>query len=138
MGKTLVSKYPNVLKSSIKIRVKKPTSKLDSEKAELKRRKFGIAQNEPPPKKIKVDDESGPELNIATNYVADQNAERNEIVLKSRGNYYLQTKDSDTGDLFFDDEFKTTYFKNCLRDLYLNIVEEISLEGLDGITLEGK
>lgn len=53
------------------------------------------------------------------------------------GNLYLTNKAYSKSDLFFNDEKKCNYeaLKRC--DLGFNIVDEIALEGLDGITVEG-
>lgn len=134
MGKTLISKYPNtILKNTSKLKIKYPTTKFDSDKVELKRGQPNSSENEPPLKKVKTNEcvnKSGISPNPAPN--------GNEIVLKNGQYFYLHAKDSEKGDIFFEDECKTSHFKNIIRDLYFNIVEEISLEGLDGITLEGE
>lgn len=120
MGKVIVNTYPNkILKTRTNIKRNKKYSN-NLEKTLLKRKHPTEDDTILPFKKAKIN---------------GNNAEsKDEVIIKNGSLYYAQAKESD---LFFDDELKESYFKNVLRDLYLNILEEISLEGLDGITTEG-
>lgn len=53
------------------------------------------------------------------------------------GNIILMHKLYQKSDLFFNDEKKCNYESSKKFDLNFHIVDEIALEGLDGITLEG-
>lgn len=131
MGKAIVNTYPNkIVKSSIGKRSKKYGN--NSEKAQLKRKLPGETENVIPLKKAKIKDNTTADDDVKENEIEPTDG---EIIVRNGNLYYSETKQSD---LFFDDELKATYFKNIIRDLYLNILEEISLEGLDGITTEGK
>ncbi|KAJ8939731.1 hypothetical protein NQ314_011017 [Rhamnusium bicolor] len=50
----------------------------------------------------------------------------------------LILKEDNTSDLFFLDELKSSYENYVRKDFSFRIIDEISLEGLDGITIEGK
>jgi hypothetical protein len=54
-----------------------------------------------------------------------------------RGNAYLVHRSYLKTDLFFNDEKKCNYESFKKLDLSFHVVDEIALEGLDGITLEG-
>lgn len=137
MGKTFVSNYTNVVLKSRKIRIRNVGTKQITEKRQLKRRYSDETESELPLKKNKTSEDIN-KTKIDFMQDTTEYLDENELIIKSGGYVYLQIKDSDKGDLFFDDELKSTYFKNILRDIYVNIVEEISLEGLDGITTECK
>lgn len=137
MGKTLTSKFPNsntILKNnSKKSRIKRRlTNKLGSEK-DLKWKHSHAQENEPPLKKPKTINE----LDLI-NVFEEKNEDVAELILKNGNYFYLQEEDSNKSDLFCFDELKTTYLKNIFTDIYWHIFEEIALEGLDGITIEGK
>lgn len=139
MGKTFLTNYTNIVLKNQKSRIRKAATKQIAEKRHLKTRNSDETESELPFKKIKTCPENISESEIDleqdTTAVLDDDC---ELVLNNGSSIYLQVKDSDKGDLFFDDELKSTYFKNLLTDFYVNIVEEISLEGLDGITTECK
>lgn len=138
MGKTFVSNYSNkILKSNRNTRIRKNVNKLNSEKVQHKRQHSGKTESELPTKKQKIVNESIAEKKVNVNVSSDTDI-TDTVVLKNGNFFCLKPTDSYKGDLFLDDELKTTYFKNILQDIYLNIIEEISLEGLDGITTEGK
>lgn len=135
MGKKLISKYPSeIVKNSVKVKIKKHVNR--AEKHENKRQLSSGQENEPPYKKTKIDDTTLKQC-VVTNHDLSLDLDSRERVVK-HGNYvYLQTTDCHMVDLFCVDELKNTYFQNIVRDFYWNLIEEISLEGLDGITLEG-
>lgn len=127
MGKAIVNTYPNkILKSTIGKRNKKY-----AEKTQLKRKHSDETENVLPFKRVKVKQKATVDDNRKSTIEPKVDA----IIIKNGTLYLSQAKQSD---IFFDDELKATYFKNLIRDPYLNILEEVSLEGLDGITIEGK
>ncbi|CAH1963347.1 unnamed protein product [Acanthoscelides obtectus] len=56
-------------------------------------------------------------------------------VLASNGDVCLKIKTEEVYDLFLEDELTNAYFC-CFKDLYFHIIDEIALEGLDGITIQ--
>lgn len=128
MGKTLISKCSEtMLKHSVKVRIKKAANKLDSAK-----RHSSFIEGEPLSKKSKPNEDI-----IVTDFnnLFNDDEQGKNLVKREENNYYLYTECKT--DHFFTDEVNTTFLKNELCDFYFDIVEEIALEGLDGITLEG-
>ncbi|XP_074040495.1 general transcription factor 3C polypeptide 1 isoform X2 [Leptinotarsa decemlineata] len=160
MGKQIETKYSNashnvLKKSSTKEKNRRP-KKLnisDSEKGpsspNCKRKNWGMSDIKEPPSKIPKlsaeyigNDENPPldhvKTHISWNIPDDNEIAQNKVTIEYSKNLdkaYLKEEDAHR-DLFFVDELRNGYFNFITKDFYFHVIDEICLEGLDGITLE--
>lgn len=135
MGKRLQTRFQDVNQRIIK-RIRKDKTKSERLVSKRKRKsstdlsepKEKISKNELPNKTHHSSTEINNEFNINNVYVGKLPKSK-DIVLKHN--------EVDL-DLLFSDELKNSYLNLINTDFYFIILDEISLEGLDGITIEGK
>lgn len=135
MGKRLQTRFQDVNQRIIK-RIRKDKTKSERLVSKRKRKsstdlsepKEKISKNEPTNKTHHLSTEINNEFNINNVYVGKLPKSK-DIVLKHN--------EVDL-DLLFSDELKNSYLNLINTDFYFIILDEISLEGLDGITIEGK
>ncbi|CAG9814775.1 unnamed protein product, partial [Phaedon cochleariae] len=152
MGKVLETKFSDVSHRILRKPVKRDkfsasqssTSKNDDTNPK-KRKISGINDDDShlPNKLQRLSTDILPEsLDIVQTEIQDE-MKGNEIVVNkiygekcSTSDYvYLKIEDNSC-DLFLDDELKNSHGNFIFKDLYFHIMDEICLEGLDGITIE--
>lgn len=131
MGKAIQTKYSNV--SGQIIKKKKEIRRLGA--ARIKRKLKDVSDHKGPAPKIpRLSDDNGKGSITVPN---DEFLNEQVSVKVSDGSVCLNIGNEDTFDLFMDDELRNCNSNFIKEDFYAHIFEEISLEGLDGITIEG-
>lgn len=138
MGKLIRSRtdYSDLHHRILKTR-KKKGNKHETPENQLKRKILGSSEEEPPSKTPKLCTEDNTKESFDFGKNADKNVS-DMVIVENSEFLHLKMKDIQVNDLFNNDELKNCYMQYTNKDIYALISEEIGLEGLDGITLEGK
>ncbi|CAG9861769.1 unnamed protein product [Phyllotreta striolata] len=127
MGKRLQPQFSDINQRIIK-RPKKDKTKPEERASAIKRKSSTILE-EPKEKQFINKRAEPPEYSCKTGNVLVRKLQNSTDAL-------LSLEDDLTNDLLFSDELKNSYLKFISTDFYYHILDEISLEGLDGITIE--
>ncbi|KAG5885477.1 hypothetical protein JTB14_005068 [Gonioctena quinquepunctata] len=148
MGKLIQTKYADVSHRIIKKCSKKDNSSNEVEKV-FKRKYWGPNDNEPATKLLRLCEEQKgdveeqvPEESILEegwNYFPENEFDQGKVLSEFNTSFkdaFLKIDDPYQCDLFFADELKNSHVNFIEKDFYFHIIDELCLEGLDGITFE--
>ncbi|XP_018568192.1 general transcription factor 3C polypeptide 1 [Anoplophora glabripennis] len=144
MGKSIEQKYSDVSHRIIKKSVKKEkhVKKSPRDVISIKRKLPSIEDNDQPSVKLVRTENVGarekPALDLSQITLKNQDEVNCSQIYAAHccGCVRLEITDSNSRDLFLHDELSDSYENYINNDFGFQIVDEISLEGLDGITIE--
>lgn len=146
MGKSIEQKYSDVSHRIIKKPVKrdKLIKKSSRDLLPAKRKLPSIEDNDQLNVKLVrteiVDFQEKPKFDNLPQVIVQKQNEINSCevyAVQTHDGVRLEIKENKSRDLFMHDELSDNYENYINNDLAFQILDEISLEGLDGITIEG-
>ncbi|KAJ8917397.1 hypothetical protein NQ315_002421 [Exocentrus adspersus] len=141
MGKLIEQKYSDISHKIIKKHAKKdPFRSLDNAQSGKRKLPSINDDDEPHPKTLKtglVNIEVNPP-EVPTDPTAQELNESTPktYAVQNGDNIWLETDENNSKDLFLQDELLDSYHSYTTNDFGFQILDEICLEGLDGITIE--